>query len=43
VTFPSRPVPFKRKRVPVPFNRKTGIEREAEQATNSANDYVNCS
>ena len=22
VTFPSRPVPFKRKRVPVPFNKK---------------------
>ena len=22
MTFPSRPVPFKRKRVPIPFNRK---------------------
>jgi hypothetical protein len=31
VTFPSHPVPFKRKRIPVPFNRKTGIEREADQ------------
>ena len=27
---------FKQERVPVPFNRKTGMEREAEQAANGA-------
>ena len=42
VTFPSRPVPFKRKRVPVPFNKKKmGTEREVEQATNGATNFVN--
>ena len=41
VTFLSHPVPFKWKRVPVPFNRKTGMEQEEEQATNYATDYVN--
>ena len=30
VTFLSRPIPFKQKRVPVLFNRKMGMEREAE-------------
>ena len=38
---PSRPVPFKRKRVPVPFNKKTGTEREVEQATNGATNFAN--
>ena len=41
VMFPSCPIPFKRKCMPVPFNRKTGMEREAEQATNGATDYAN--
>ena len=41
VTFPSRPVPFKRKRVPVPFNKKTGTEQEVEQATNGATNFAN--
>ena len=33
MTFPSRPVLFKWKCVPIPFNRKTGMEQEAEQVT----------
>ena len=41
ISIPSRPVLFKRKRVPVPFNRKTGMERETEQAINGATDYAN--
>ena len=41
VMFLSRPVSFKRKRVPVPFNRKTGMEWEAEWATNGVTDYAN--
>ena len=33
VTFPSRPIPFKWKCVPIPFNRKMEMEQGAEQAT----------
>ena len=33
VTFPSCPIPFKWKCVPIPFNRKMGMEQGAEQAT----------
>ena len=43
VMFPSRPIPFKRKCESVPFKKKTGTEREAEQATNGVTDYANCS
>ena len=41
ISVPSRPVPFKQKVVPIPFDRKMGMEREAEQVTNGTTDYVN--
>ena len=40
VTFPSSPIPFRQKRMPVRFNRRTGIEWEAEQVTNGATDHT---
>ena len=41
VMLPSRTIPFKWKHMPVLFNRKTGMEWEAKQATNSVIDHAN--